>query len=129
MITGVRQIVLSVEDQERAKEFWTETMGFDLVQDSPYGDERWLEVKPPDESVVLVLSPRRGGEPAREAEVSESLPHSNVLFDCDDIQATYEELAARGVDFPQPPTEQRWGRWAMFTDPDGTRYGLGERPS
>jgi catechol 2,3-dioxygenase-like lactoylglutathione lyase family enzyme len=32
-----------VADQDRAKAFWTETMGLELVQDQPYGDEHWLE--------------------------------------------------------------------------------------
>ena len=49
MIRGVSKVVIDVEDQERAKEFWTEKMGFELVQDVPYGNERWLEVRSPTE--------------------------------------------------------------------------------
>ena len=48
MISGVSKVVIEVGDQERAKAFWIETMGFGLVQDAPYGDERWLEVGSPD---------------------------------------------------------------------------------
>jgi catechol 2,3-dioxygenase-like lactoylglutathione lyase family enzyme len=44
MISGVSNVVIDVGDQERAKSFWTETMGFELAQDAPYGEERWLEV-------------------------------------------------------------------------------------
>jgi lactoylglutathione lyase len=39
----VSKVVIEVEDQERAKQFSTEAMGFELVQDAPYGEERWLE--------------------------------------------------------------------------------------
>jgi hypothetical protein len=55
VIRGVSKVVIEVEDQERAKEFWTEKMGFELAQDAPYGDERWLEVRSPDGAVNLVL--------------------------------------------------------------------------
>ena len=52
---------------------------------------------------------------------------SNVLFECDDIQATHKELAGRGVEFAEEPSKQLWGWWAVFKDPDGNTYGLGQR--
>jgi len=52
---------------------------------------------------------------------------SNVLFECDDIQKTYEELRAKGVEFAEAPMQQFWGWWAVFKDPDGNSYGLGQR--
>ena len=42
MITGVAKVVVSVDDQERAKQFWTGAIGFDAVMDESYGDERWI---------------------------------------------------------------------------------------
>jgi catechol 2,3-dioxygenase-like lactoylglutathione lyase family enzyme len=36
MIRGMSQVLLEVEDQDRALSFWTETMGFDLVNDAPW---------------------------------------------------------------------------------------------
>jgi catechol 2,3-dioxygenase-like lactoylglutathione lyase family enzyme len=55
MISGVSKVVIEVHDQDRAKAFWIETMGFELVQDAPYGEERWLEVRSPDQATDLVL--------------------------------------------------------------------------
>jgi len=43
---------------------------------------------------------------------------------CQDIRATYEDLAARGVEFPQPPVEQPFGWWSMFNDSEGNRFAL-----
>jgi predicted enzyme related to lactoylglutathione lyase len=43
---------------------------------------------------------------------------------CDDVQKTYEELAARGVEFLRPPTAERWGTYAMFKDADGNQLVL-----
>lgn len=122
MIRGVAKIVVPVDDEVAARQFWTEEMGFAVALDQTYGDERWIEVRPPDGSPVLVLSRRPADEPRRE--IPESLPHSDIFFTCDDVQQTYRELAARGVHFPAPPTQMHFGWWAMFSDPDGTRYAL-----
>ncbi|HEX2361907.1 MAG TPA: VOC family protein [Jiangellaceae bacterium] len=124
MITNVAKVVVPVDDQQAALEFWTTTMGFSLARDDRFGDERWIEVKPPHQDLLLVLSPRQPDEPRRT--VPDSLPHSDLFFDCPDIEATYAELVARGVKFPLPPARQHFGWWALFEDNDGTRYALGQ---
>ena len=98
MITAVRKVIVPVSDQQAALDFWTEALGFLLVRDDTYGDERWIEVRPPDQDLLLVLSPRRPDEPRRT--VPDQLPHSDLFFDCPNIEATYAELTARGVTFP-----------------------------
>ncbi len=124
MIRGVNQVVLHVEDQDRAKEFWVDTLGFTLAEDSPYGEERWLSVTTPDGATKLVLSKR---EPGWQPEnVRDGLPHSSVFFYSDDVEKTYRELTEKGVSFPEPPTKQFFGWWSLFEDPDGTRYALGQ---
>ena len=59
MINGVRSVGIYVGDQDRGKEFWTQTFGFDLLQDTPMGQAsgapRWIEVAPPERDVILVL--------------------------------------------------------------------------
>jgi len=121
VIAGVSQVVLEVEDLERAKKFWTETLGFELAQDAPYGDERWLEVRTPDKATVVVLDVRQGERPTAP---DPSLPTSNVFFYTDDLRQTHKELAARGVQFPVPPVQQPFGWWSIFEDPDGNRFAL-----
>jgi predicted enzyme related to lactoylglutathione lyase len=121
MIGGVTKVVIEVEDQERAKAFWTGTMGFEVAQDVPYGEERWLEVRTPDKATVVVLDLRHGPRPTP---ADPSLPTSNVFFYADDLQQTYEELRARGVEFPLAPVEQPFGWWSLFQDPDGNRFAL-----
>jgi len=123
MIDGVSKVVIEVEDQDRAKAFWIETMGFGLVQDAPYGEERWLEVQTPDHAMNLVLE-LRTDEPRGQRVIPPLLPTSNVMFRCTDVSATYEELSARGVAFPQPPVRQPFGWWCMFNDTEGNRFAL-----
>jgi len=124
MLTSVRSVGIYVGDQERAKRFYTEALGFDLVQDTPMGAEpdspRWIEVAPPDKNVLLVLY-------TTDDQKDRVGTFSNVLFDCDDIEKTYDELRAKGVEFTEAPTRQFWGWWAVFKDPDGNSYGLGQR--
>ena len=124
MLTAVRSVGVYAGDQERSKRFFTETLGFDLIQDTPMGDElgapRCIEVAPPDRNVVLVLFTPEGDQ-------DRIGTFSNVLFESDDIQATHKQLAARGVEFAEEPSRQFWGWWAVFKDPDGNTYGLGQR--
>ena len=126
MISRVSQVTLPVADQERAKAFWTDKVGFKLHTDEPYGDERWIEIAPPD-GPLLVLDSRpddEGDRPDRG-----ELPDSPILFGCDDIERTYRELNERGVRFSTPPQRMPFGWWAVFEDDQGTRYGLGQNGS
>jgi lactoylglutathione lyase len=124
VIEGVSQVIVEVEDQDRALRFWTETMEFELVQDAPYGETgRWIEVRTPDTATMLVLRPRQGDRPT----APDELPTSNIFFYCDDLRRTYDELRARGVEFAQPPVRQSWGWWSMFEDQEGNRFALGPR--
>ena len=123
MVEGVSKVVIKVEDQDRALEFWTDAMGFELVRDSKYGEERWLEVRTPDRGLILVLQLREGGPPS----APNALPTANVFFYCDDLARTYGELHSRGVEFAQPPVEQSFGWWSMFQDQEGNRFALRPR--
>ena len=124
MLTAVRSVGIYVGDQDRAKEFFTKTLGFELVQDTPMGDgpeaARWIEVAPPDRNVIRVLF-------TPQVDRGRVGTFSNVLFECDDIQATHRQLAGRGVEFTEEPSRQFWGWWAVVKDPDGNSYGLGQR--
>ncbi len=126
-IQGVHKIVVGVRDQERAKKFWSEVVGFEITTDVPYDDKgnRWVEVTSPDRVTALVLS--AAPEDLERFAVRDELPTANFFFYADDIEKTYEELAAKGVEFPARPEKQPWGWWAMFTDSEGNRFALQER--
>ena len=120
MIRQVKFVSIPTSDQKRALEFFTEKVGFEVYTDQPFGDDqRWIELKVPGASTRVVLftpEPHRpwiGG-------------FSNITFACDDVQRTYEEMSARGVEFATPPTRQPWGTYALFRDPDGTTFCLSE---
>ena len=84
-------------------------MGFDEVQDTPYGeDERWLEVRSPDKGVILILGLRREGGPPRRT----MLPTSNVFFYAEDLDRTSRNCAdaASGSRSPRSTSRSAAGR-------------------
>lgn len=111
-----------VSNQRRALEFFSDALGCEIVADQPMGPEesspRWMEVRIPGDDTILILFTPVGQEDRVGS-------FSNVMFQCEDMQKTYEELTLRGVHFTEPPTMAPWGKWwATFTDPDGNTYGL-----
>lgn len=126
-IRGVSKVVLGVEDQERAKKFWSEVVGFSVTTDVPYDDQgsRWVEVTSADGATALVLSTDPADRPRSAA--SSELPTSNVFFYADNVERAYESLVAKGVEFPTPPERQPWGWWAIFADSEGNRFALRQR--
>ncbi len=49
-----------------------------------------------------------------------------MSYACEDIDATYQKLSERGVEFDGPPEKQPWGTYAMFKDSEGNRFVLWE---
>lgn len=108
-----------------AKAFWVEKLGCTEALDLPYGDgtdRRWIELTTPDGNTRLVLDPRR-----ELPDYPEALPTNPYFFYADDIEATFAELVAVGVEFLQPPVHQDWGWWSMFADSEGNRFALQQR--
>lgn len=52
---------------------------------------------------------------------------SNTTFLSDNVEKTYEDLSARGVEFHQPPKKEHWGTSAIFQDPDGNVFALSSK--
>jgi catechol 2,3-dioxygenase-like lactoylglutathione lyase family enzyme len=125
VIGGVTKVVVEVEDQDRALGFWTEQLGFELVTDAPYGEERWQEVRTPDKAVTLVPELRRGERPTAP---DPGLPTSNVFFYAEDLQQTYQELTARGVQSPSRPSSSRSAGGRCSPTPKATGSPWSPRP-
>jgi predicted enzyme related to lactoylglutathione lyase len=110
MITRVSSVGVRAGDQDRAVDFYAGKLGFETRRDDPMGPHgRWVELAPAGAETALV--PFTPG----------------LVFACDDLWATVEELRGRGVEFTVEPAERPWGRWAQFRDPDGNEHGLIER--
>jgi catechol 2,3-dioxygenase-like lactoylglutathione lyase family enzyme len=123
-----------VNDQDEARDFYTDKLGLVVREDAEIGDEmRWLTVGPADQPDVelILLKP---GPPPLSPEVGEQvkdlIAHGAIgtcIFEVDDCQATYEELKGRGVEFTEEPVERFYGIDAAFRDPFGNRFRMTQR--
>ncbi|MDP9364872.1 MAG: VOC family protein [Chloroflexota bacterium] len=116
-ITTIVVVSVPVTNQDRAKAFYVDVLGFEPRRESPFGDgQRWVEVAPPAGGPSLVLVTWFPTMPAGSV--------TGLVLGCDDVDATYAELAARGVVFKGAVESAPWGRFATFDDPDGNGWVL-----
>jgi predicted enzyme related to lactoylglutathione lyase len=136
MITKHSHSTVYVTDQDRAKAFYTEKLGFEVRDDARMGDFRWLTVAPktqPDACIILfALKP--GPMMDQEAcDMIAALLKKGVLgggvLETDNCRRTYEELKGRGVEFISEPKEMPYGIEALFRDDSGNFWSMGERKS
>ena len=121
MITHVKFVSIPTRDQDRAVTFYTEKLGFKVVTDQPMGDQqRWIELRVANSDTRVVLFTPEG----QEDRIGTAF---NGAFACDNVEKTYEDLKARGVEFSAPPNKQPWGTFASFTDPDGNQFVMSSR--
>ena len=133
MIRKLSHTTIYVLDQDRAKAFYTEKLGFEVRQDVKMEGFRWLTVAPKgQDDLEIVLMPAGGGMTSEEnTSKLRALVEAGVLgagvFATADCRATYEQLKQKGVEFKQPPTERPYGIEAMFRDDSGNWFSLTER--
>ena len=119
----VKLMSILVNDQNRARAFYTEKLGFKIKHDLPCGpDVFWLTLTAPDDAggVELLLEPNNGVPEAKamtEALYARGIPQTNLYTP--DIAAEYEVLKARGVVFKAPPAEMGPTLYADFDDTSG----------
>ena len=140
MITRLSHNTVYVLDQDRAREFYVDKLGFELRNDiSMAGDGfegagqgfRWLTVSPPGQpDVEFVLADCRMGHSPENAEEIRALVAKGALgagvLATDDCDKTYRELSERGVVFLSEPAERPYGIEATFRDDSGNWYSLSQ---
>lgn len=118
MINQLKFAGIPVSDQERALAFYTEKLGFEVATDQPMGPgKRWIELRIGRSGTRVVLFTPDGQEDRIGS-------FFNGAFSCDDVEATYRQMSARGVEFVRPPKTEPWGTSAIFRDPDGNSFVL-----
>ena len=121
MIGYIHSIAIVVSDQDKALDFYVNTLGWEKAMDSPMGHGmRWLTVVPPGANTQLALTPPSWYTGDYEGQTPSKYGISLVTADLD---ATYETLKAKGVKFKNPPEIMPWGaKAAWFYDPDGNEF-------
>ena len=124
-ISHVGTVMVPVTDQDKAIDFYVNTLGFELVGDTPFGNgDRWVEVAPAGADTTIALAPPPPGKPVGNME-------TGIALHTDDIDAIHADLKAAGVDVdaevsrmgdPVPPL-------LWFRDPDGNTLMVVETAS
>ncbi len=126
MIDTLATVCIFVSDQDRARAFYTDVLGFELRQDAPMGpDSRWVAVAPKGARTEIILY-----------KMDENWQHYKqvqgksqaLTFNVSDMAALREDLKAKGVRITQEPEPQPWGTYMMILDPDDNALLLVEPP-
>ncbi len=134
MIQRLSHVTIYVLDQDAAKDFYINKLGFELKTDATMDNGfRWLTVAPkgqPDLEIILMST----NNPKWDAETSETLRGlvrkgvlSSGVLETADCRKTYEELKAKGVEFLQPPVERFYGIEALLKDNSGNWFSMTQR--
>lgn len=116
MIKHIKFASIPVRDQDRALEFYTERVGFTIITDQPMGEgQRWIELGIAGAETRVVLF-------TADVHKDRIGTFSNIVFASENVEKTYEELRRRGVEFVTPPTQEQWGLFAVFKDPDENQF-------
>lgn len=110
-IRHVQVVSVPVSDQDRAKEFYVDVLGFTLLADRQFApDMRWVMVAPPGGQTSLTLV----------TWFPSMLPGSlqGTVLESDDLERDIEALTGKGVEVSEPQ-DAPWGRFVTFADPDG----------
>ena len=122
-------VALVVRDYDEAIAYFTQKLGFQVVEDSPSktrnGEaKRWVLVEPPGSSGtrLLLAKASRRDEMSR---VGDQTGGRVFLFlHTDDFWRDYRDYTSRGVRFVREPREEAYGTVAVFEDLYGNKWDL-----
>jgi len=110
MIKSIMDMAVVVSNAKKSAEWYKEKLGLE-VRDN---EGHWFTVAPKGSNVVLHLCETKQLEQG----------NTGIAFSVDDLDKTYNELNAKGVEFTTKPKKTEWGSHAMFKDPDGNEFWL-----
>ena len=125
MIDAVATVCIFVTDQDRAKAFYTDTLGFELRQDSPMGESRWIAVAPKGARTEVILYKMDQNWEHYRSVMGKS---QAITFNVTDITGLRDDLKAKGVRITQEPDPQPWGTYMMILDQDDNALLMVEEP-
>ena len=123
----IAAVSLVVRSYDEAKEYYSQVLGFEVVEDIPMADgKRWVVVAPPGAETQLLLAQANDAEQL--SRVGNQTGGRVFLFlQTDDFYRDYEAFRSRGVVFRELPRQEPYGTVAVFQDLYGNLWDLIER--
>jgi catechol 2,3-dioxygenase-like lactoylglutathione lyase family enzyme len=115
-IRNLKIVSIPVKDQETAKHFYHEALGFEVLMDAPFmPGARWIELAPAGAQTAITL-----------VTWFDHMPPGGVtglVLETDDLDGDHTLLSGRGLEISAVESAP-WGRYATFSDPDGNGWVL-----
>ena len=121
-------VAIVVSEYDPAIRFFTDVLGFELVEDSPSltndgRAKRWVVVRPPGAVTGLLLA-RADGQEQAAIVGRQGAGRVGFFLHVEDFNAAYARMAAAGVRFVTAPRAEPYGRVAVFLDIAGNKWDL-----
>lgn len=118
-------IALLVDDYDRAIAWFTEKLGFELIEDTPLSEvKRWVRMAPPGSSGCTILLARAASSEQSAVIGRQGGGRVFLFLHTDDLARDHARMAAKGVEFVRAPEVQPWGKVAVFRDLHGNLWDL-----
>jgi catechol 2,3-dioxygenase-like lactoylglutathione lyase family enzyme len=135
MTVRLQHCFIAVDDHDQAIHFYRDLLGLTITNDVGYEGMRWVSLTPPEQpEVQIVLEPPDAGPDASPAdkEILRDLLAKGLLrgvvFEVDDVDATFDRLQGGGAEVLQEPIDQHYGvRDCAFRDPAGNMIRINQR--
>ena len=110
-------LALVVADYDEAIRFYTEKIGFELVEDTVLSEtKRWVLVKPAGATGACLLLAKAATEDQKSRIGNQTGGRVFLFLQTDDFWNDYNKLRAKGVEFVSEPVQQPYGTVAVFKD-------------
>jgi catechol 2,3-dioxygenase-like lactoylglutathione lyase family enzyme len=121
----ISQMALVVNDYDEAIRFFTQALGFALLEDTARADgKRWVRVAPPGETGAALLLARAATPSQRLAVGNQSGGRVFMFLETDDFHRDYAHMKAHGVRFMEEPRNEAYGTVVVFLDLYGNKWDL-----
>lgn len=124
MSQSLSLVSILVDDYDQAIAFYTEKLGFELRENSPQGDKRWVVIAPrgSQESALLLA---KASKPEQQALIGGQGAGRVWLFiHTDDFWSDYQRMRDAGVQFLEQPREESYATVVVFQDLYGNKWDL-----
>jgi catechol 2,3-dioxygenase-like lactoylglutathione lyase family enzyme len=118
-------VALLVREYDEAIAFYTQSLGFSLIEDTDLGGgKRWVRVRPPGPTGTDLLLARAVNTEQAGRIGNQTGGRVFLFLHTDDFWRDYRTMTARGVKFVRPPSEETYGTVAVFEDLYGNLWDL-----
>jgi catechol 2,3-dioxygenase-like lactoylglutathione lyase family enzyme len=127
MKQAIAHIALVVDDYDEAIKFYTEKLGFTLIEDTPQSEtKRWVLVAPKGAEECSLLLAKGVGDEQRSRIGNQTGGRVFLFLRTDDFWRDYNHYLSKGVQFVREPKVEDYGTVAVFEDLYGNLWDLVE---